>query len=218
MKPQMGKQRRRAMTFFEVLFIVACLVIVVALLLPVLSGAKRATQRISCVSNLKQINLAFRIWEGDNNNQYPMAVSVTNGGAMESIEIGKLVSCFQVASNEMSTTKILVCPNDTARTFATNWNDLNRSHISYFIGADVSNAANPEMVLDGDDNLAMADKRLTSGLVAISSNSPVFWFGRRHGDCGNLGLVDGSVWEESQNGLQQLFQGDGLATNRIVIP
>jgi type II secretory pathway pseudopilin PulG len=217
MKPQMGKQRRRAMTFFEVLFIVACLVIVVALLLPVLAGAKRATQRISCVSNLKQINLAFRIWEGDN-NRYPMAVSVTNGGAMESIEIGNLVSCFQVASNVMSTTKILVCPNDTARTFATNWNDLNRSHISYFIGADVSNAANPEMVLDGDDNLAMAGKRLTSGLVAISSNSPVSWFGRRHGDCGYLGFVDGGVWEESHSRLQQAFQSTGLATNRIVIP
>ena len=43
--------------------------------LPALAAAKRKAQRINCVNNLKQVGLAFRIWEGDNNDKYPMAVS-----------------------------------------------------------------------------------------------------------------------------------------------
>jgi hypothetical protein len=46
-------------------------------------GHKR--QKIRCVNDLKQVGIAFRLWEGDNNDKYPMAVSVTNGGAMELI-------------------------------------------------------------------------------------------------------------------------------------
>jgi hypothetical protein len=51
--------------------------------------------RIQCVNNLKQIGLAFRVWGGDNNDKYPTSLVVM--------------------SNELSTTKILVCPSDTAR-------------------------------------------------------------------------------------------------------
>ena len=45
------------------------------MLLPALAAAKRKAQRINCVNNLKQDGLAFRIWEGDNGDKYPMAVS-----------------------------------------------------------------------------------------------------------------------------------------------
>ena len=48
-----------------------------------LAAAKRRVSRISCWSNLRQVNIAFQIWAEDNKNRYPMAVSVTNGGAME---------------------------------------------------------------------------------------------------------------------------------------
>jgi hypothetical protein len=52
-------------------------------------------ERIQCVNNLKQVGLAFRIWAGDNTNKYPTSLVVM--------------------SNELSTTKILVCPSDKAR-------------------------------------------------------------------------------------------------------
>ena len=76
--------------------------VLVALLLPVLAAAKRRPSRINCVSNLKQVELSFRIWEGDHDNKYPMAVPAINGGAMESVATGDLVNCFIVMSNELS--------------------------------------------------------------------------------------------------------------------
>jgi len=212
MDVRIGNQKSRAMTAFEVMVVVVCVLILAAVILPTLTQPRRP-RGINCVSNLKQINLAFRIWEGDNGNQYPMAVSVTNGGAMETMAAGNLAVCLQCASNEMSTTKILVCPADSDRTFATNWNELNSLHVSYFISADASED-HPETVLDGDDNFLISGKPVRSGLFELMSNSPVAWSGMRHRHVGNLGFADGSVQEESQSGLQQAF----LATNRIVIP
>lgn len=206
------------MTVFEVLVVVACLLILAAILLAMLEPPRRHGPRINCVSNIKQVNLAFRIWEGDNNNLYPMGVSVSNGGALELIETGNVAGVFQVMSNELSTPKILVCPVDVERTSATNWTELNASHISYFIGVDVTNEENPQMVLDGDDNLLIGGKPVKSGLLEFSSNSPVAWSETRHRYVGNLGLADGSVQEDSQNGMQQAFQQAGPATNRIAIP
>ena len=207
------------MTVFEVMVVVVCVLVLAVLLLPILARPRRHVSGINCVSNLRQVNIALRIREGDNGNQYPMAVSVTNGGAMELIDAGDVIECFRDTSNEMATTKILVCPNDSTRTFATNYSDLNGSHISYFLSADASNEANPNIVLDGDDNIVRGGSWIKRGLLEIPSNSPVSWFGSRHYRfCGNIGFADGSVDQTTSNGLQRAFQGTGLATNRIVIP
>lgn len=63
------------MTSIQVLVVVGCVIILATILLPILASSRRHTNRIYCVSNLKQINLAFRIWEGDHSNQYPMAAA-----------------------------------------------------------------------------------------------------------------------------------------------
>jgi hypothetical protein len=57
--------------------------------------AKQQAERTQCVNNLKQLGLAMRIWEGDNNDKFPTSLVVM--------------------SNELSTVKILICPSDTAR-------------------------------------------------------------------------------------------------------
>ena len=53
------------------------------------------------------------MWESDNNDKYPMSISVTNGGAMEAVLNGNPMRVFQVMSNELSIPKILICPEDT---------------------------------------------------------------------------------------------------------
>ena len=99
------------------------------MLLPALAAAKRKAQRINCVNNLKEVGLAFRVWEGDNNDQYPMAVSSAQGGAREYVAQGNAAATalnpgmvFMVMSNELSTPKILYCTSDSLHsTFATNF-------------------------------------------------------------------------------------------------
>jgi prepilin-type processing-associated H-X9-DG protein len=206
------------MTVIEVLVVVIVSIVFVAFMFLPLLVRPKIHGGPNCVTNLRQINIAFQIWEGDNNNQYPMSVSVTNGGGMELIQAGNLAGCLQLVSNELSTTKILICPADHARTFATNWNDLGSSHISYFFGMDISNENNPNLILDGDDNLIVGGPPVKSGIGELSPNSPASWSDARHRHVGNIGMADGSVREVSSIGLQQAIQQTGLAKNRIVIP
>ena len=74
---------RQGFTLVGLLIIIAVLAILAAMLLPALASAKRKAQRINCVNNLKQDGLAFRLWEGDNGDKYPMAVSTNKNGTME---------------------------------------------------------------------------------------------------------------------------------------
>ena len=68
-----------AFTLIELLVVIAIIAILAALLLPALAAAKKKAQRITCVNNLKEICVAMRLWEGDNNNQLPMQVTMANG-------------------------------------------------------------------------------------------------------------------------------------------
>src|SRR5205085_8808294 len=92
-----------------------------AIFLPALAKSKARSSRLGCTNCLKQIGLAFRSWSLDNNDQFPMRVSVTNGGTMELVASGVVYPHFQVMSNELSTPKILLCPNDEKRSYATNF-------------------------------------------------------------------------------------------------
>ncbi len=56
---------------FTLMAVMAILMVLGAMLLPVLASAKRRAQRINTISNLKQVGLAIRIYEGDNNNRLP---------------------------------------------------------------------------------------------------------------------------------------------------
>jgi prepilin-type processing-associated H-X9-DG protein len=164
-----------------------------------------------------------------------MAVSITNGGAMETVAVGDVVNCFRVMSNELSTPKILVCPveADLGITAATNFaDDLNNSHLSYFIGVDADESY-PQRIIFGDDNFLINGATVPSGLLQLSTNASVAWDSTRHDNisripylriplhhryCGNIGFADGSVGMFYSPDLQQTFIQSGLATNRLAIP
>ncbi len=225
-------KQKRAFTLIELLVVIAIIAILAAMLLPVLAAAKRRAQRINCVSNMKQVNLSFRIWEGDNNNLYPMAVSTSAGGAMESavsnnhttyVPVG-MTNIFCVMSNELSTPKILVCPSDVSHNqAATNFAQLGNltsnpgcgtNAVGYFVCGD-ANESYPQMVMTGDRNIGTS---ATLGTAATVIN--VNMAGGNGGSGNSYVLSSGNMastesWAWSANDLHLKVGNLGFADGSV---
>lgn len=111
-------------------------------------------QKLDCLSNLKQIGLAFRIWDGNHGDKYPFNVSANAGGTLELCSRGSdgfdrnSAGHFRVMTKELKTPKILVCPADSSKHAADDFQTLQSANVSYQIhsGPDVDETQ-PQQIL-----------------------------------------------------------------------
>ncbi|MBL8060593.1 MAG: type II secretion system protein [Chthonomonas sp.] len=61
--------RRQAFTLIELLVVIAIIAVLAACIMPVFAQARSSTHRTACLSNLKQLGLAWAMYAGDNDEQ-----------------------------------------------------------------------------------------------------------------------------------------------------
>jgi prepilin-type N-terminal cleavage/methylation domain-containing protein len=211
----------RAFTLIELLVVIAIIAILAGMLLPALSRAKSKAQRITCMNNLRQVGLGMRLWADNHGGKYPWQVDQSQGGGKpDGTGNAKVNFQLSLASNELSSTKLLLCPSDVRKVRATNFATLALTNISYALCQE-ANENRPRVFMATDRGMSGFDfTGLPNNINCFILGSPetgarsAKW--RRdvcHG--ANAGIVllgDGSVQQLNDGRLVETLLGYDLAT------
>jgi prepilin-type N-terminal cleavage/methylation domain-containing protein/prepilin-type processing-associated H-X9-DG protein len=159
--------RRYGFTLIELLVVIAIIAILAAILFPVFAKAREKARQSSCLSNVKQINLAILQYAQDYDEQF-FAYRMDSGG---------VYYWDVVTAPYMKSTQILKCPSSSGvatRHYGWNYSYLDLKSLGY-----VTNPS--ETFTVGDANSLLA--------IPTSANWSLMLF--PHNEGANYGFVDG---------------------------
>ena len=111
----MKTTKRNGFTLIELLVVIAIIAILASLLLPALARSKAKANNVKCISNQKQIGLAFMMYAGDNDESYPTLTNwATSGGKQgkSSLYSGTTAPQRRPLNKYAASVGVFLCPSD----------------------------------------------------------------------------------------------------------
>jgi len=229
--------RQKGFTRIELFVVVSVIALLLVVLSPMLAKRYAKSDKTNCTVNLKQIALAFKMYAGDNNGKFPWIPKSSGIDFTNQLQVWQY---FQIISNELGTTKILLCPQEQeskrkqpAYEFSDSIDGLahptNQNHsVSYFLGI-YSSESLTNTILAGDHTLTTPNNRRlyrSNGTTAVEVTTNSIWSSApmeaNHEAYGVVALADGSVQQGSSARLQEALRlardSSGTNANRFLFP
>jgi len=168
------KKTKKGFTLIELLVVIAIIAILAAMLLPALARAREQARRSVCISNLKQLGLALKMYSQDYKEFFPLAsnaaIAPTANDASTQSTVENLRLLYDAYISSVDT---FTCPSDIKKNSSiTNTSDLLYQKVSYAYARSLSEQVDTETVLmvdragENDDGVtAGAGGRWNSGLL-----------------------------------------------------
>ena len=225
------RSRQRGLTRLEVVAVLAALGLLACVALPALANTRNRSERVGCMSNLRQVGQALHAWASSHGDRVPWLTPWTEegtyvpaGGTPLPIWYGlQNQAYFQYSwvSNELVSPKYLVCPADSSKVVARNWGsgdptggfrhgNFRDNAVSYTISLHAW-PERTEWILSGDRNFgydALVSSCSTHIMPAREirpATTIAGWQGTIHGTNGNILLYDGRVEQVDTPGLRRVF-------------
>jgi prepilin-type N-terminal cleavage/methylation domain-containing protein/prepilin-type processing-associated H-X9-DG protein len=140
--------KRDGFTLIELLVVIAIIAILAAILFPIFATAKETARRTQCMSNMRQITLAFPQYADDNNGLLPALNAFSSDGVTASgdviagkVQTGSLYSYLNRSKG------LLRCPSDARKMAAAGYSSSEKGFTySYTINGWITWAAHGDQL------------------------------------------------------------------------